>query len=333
MIAALVSMGVLTAQSKVPFALIGDRLAVAYSDALRTDLGDRYQLECYTSIAPTLTPKETEKLTAQAPAAVVVQFGTELAASVNWCGERDKFVPKLEALLEQLQGLSFHPRVFLAVPPPAGLSQGLEMRRRISDEVIPLVKQAARESQCAVIDMPEAISDRLDLMDGLYPSAVGGELLAEAVDEVAATGRKQDWKLMYADSEEKDEGPARNAIDGDPETYWHTNYSTSQEKYPHEIQVDTGSERVIGGFSYLPRQDGVNGRVAKFEFYVSQDGKTWGSPVAKGKFKKGGDLSKIYFAQPVTARYFRFVALSEQDGQIWASAAEIDLLKFYPKRP
>jgi beta-galactosidase len=170
-------------------------------------------------------------------------------------------------------------------------------------------------------------------MDGITPSKLGAEMLAEAMDQSIATGRKSEWKVVYFDSQESDEGPAKNAIDGDPETYWHTNYSTTQEKYPHEIQIDTGSIREVGGFSYFPRQDGVNGRVAKYQFFLSLDGKEWGQPVSVGRFKSGGELSKVVFDKPVKGRFFRFRALSEQQGEIWASVAELDLLKFYPKRP
>ena len=89
----------------------------------------------------------------------------------------------------------------------------------------------------------------------------------------------------------------------------------------------------MGGFSYMPRQDGVNGRVAKYEFYVSMDGKDWGAPVASGQFPQSSDQTKVFFSKLIQARYFKFRALSEQQGQNWASVGELDILKFYPKRP
>ena len=60
--------------------------------------------------------------------------------------------------------------------------------------------------------------------------------------------------------------------------------------------------RTIGGFSYTPRQDGVNGRVANYEFYVSLDGKTWGTPIVSGRFPNGSKTIKVSLAKPVQCR-------------------------------
>jgi len=272
------------------------------------------------------------KIAAGGPDVVVFCLGTDAAAGTGWLGTRDRFVPNVERDIERLRSGPSHPKVILCLPPSPALSESDLRGHYLSWQILPLLKQAARETECPTIDFDEALRDRPDLMDGLMPSALGTELIADTIADAISYGRKADWKVVYTDSEESDEGPAKNAIDGDPDTYWHTNYSTTQERYPHEIQVDTGTARMIGGFSYLPRQDGVNGRVAKYEFYVSLDGKFWGEPVAKGQFKRGGDLSKVYFSAPVKCRYFRFRALSEEQGQMWASAAELDVLKFYPKR-
>jgi hypothetical protein len=266
------------------------------------------------------------------PNAVVVGLGTDLASSPIWRQLRDRFVPDIERLIAKLSSRQSHPKVFLCLPPPSALPAFDPRGAVLLNEIVPLLKQAARETQCELIDFQSALKDRMDLMNGLEPDDLGAEVLADSVAEMIATGRKSDWRVLHADSEETDEGPAVNAIDGDSDTYWHTNYSTTQERYPHELDIDTGSIRTIGGFSYLPRQDGVNGRVAKYEFYVSLDGKEWGKPVASGVFPQGSDVVKVHFEKPATCRFFRFKALSEQQGQIWASVAELDLLKFYPKR-
>ncbi len=320
-------------QAPIEVVLIGDSAAVRCAETLGSDLGATYHVTSVHSGSPNLSISNLELLKKVNPQVVIAEFGSESAVDPRWDAERDEFVPGLESLVGSLRNLASHPRVQLCTPPLAGKAADLPTRQRLSEQIIPLVKQAGRELGCSVTDLGAAIADRLDLMDGVNPSPLGAQMLAEAMDQTLATGRKSEWKVIYFDSQESDEGPAKNAIDGDTETYWHTNYSTTQEKYPHEIQVDTGSVREVGGFSYFPRQDGVNGRIANYEFYLSLDGKDWGHPVAKGRFKNEGDLSKIVFESPVRARYFRFRALSEQQGDIWASVAELDLLKFYPKRP
>lgn len=49
---------------------------------------------------------------------------------------------------------------------------------------------------------------------------------------------RNNWKLVYVDSEEtvKEDGKATNAFDGNTETYWHTAWSDSD--VPHEVQIN-----------------------------------------------------------------------------------------------
>ena len=104
-------------------------------------------------------------------------------------------------------------------------------------------------------------------------------------------------------------------------------YSITLAKYPHWVDFDAGDTRLMRGCSYTARQDGSpNGRVKDYEIYVSNDGKTWGKPVAKGSFADNAATQKVMFATPVRARYIRLRALSEQRGNDYASAAEFALI-------
>ena len=77
---------------------------------------------------------------------------------------------------------------------------------------------------------------------------------------------------------------------------------------------------------YVPRQDGVrNGLIKDYEIFVSQDGKEWTSAV-KGTFPNDLEDHRILFPSPVKARFIRFKALSSQNGQDYAAAAEFKLL-------
>ena len=132
--------------------------------------------------------------------------------------------------------------------------------------------------------------------------------------------------VVYASSQEAGEGDASHLTDGDPNTIWHTMYSVTVAKYPHWVDLDAGEVKNIKGFTYLPRQNGGNGNIKDYSIQVSQDGKTWGEPVHKGTFANNTKEKKVEFAQPVKARYIRFNALSEQNGQDFASGAEITIL-------
>ncbi len=137
---------------------------------------------------------------------------------------------------------------------------------------------------------------------------------------------KGTWKVMHVDSVEPGEGEGRHAIDDNPATFWHTNYSSTQARHPHEIQIDLGKTIALIGFTQLPRQDMSNGRVRAYEFYVSNDGKQWGSPVSKGEFPNNDQLQTVTFATPAKGRYVRLVALNEWSRQSYTTIAEFDVM-------
>jgi len=117
-----------------------------------------------------------------------------------------------------------------------------------------------------------------------------------------------------------------NAIDGNPGTIWHTEWEGNAPQYPHQITIGLQEQTEIKGLTYLPRQDMSNGWIAKYEVYVSTDGKNWGDVVAAGNFQKGRDKRRITFNKTHDAKFIRFVAISGFDGLIFASVAELDVI-------
>ena len=136
---------------------------------------------------------------------------------------------------------------------------------------------------------------------------------------------KSHFAIKYVSSQQTGEGEATHLIDGDSDTYWHTAYALTVTKHPHTVDIDLGEAKTFKAVAYLPRQDGPNGRVADYRFAISDDGTNWTS-VAEGRFPRGEARQVVNLKAPVTARYLRFVALSEVSGQDFASAAEIDIV-------
>jgi hypothetical protein len=135
-------------------------------------------------------------------------------------------------------------------------------------------------------------------------------------------------KVVSVDSEEVTgaDGRAVNAIDGNNKTIWQTQWYSASPQPPHEIVIALGSNYTVGGFTYLPRQDGsLDGVVAQYSFYVSADGVKWGKPVVSGTFSKNANKKKVLFAGHA-GQFVRFVAKSEVNGKPWTSAAEIRVL-------
>ena len=180
-------------------------------------------------------------------------------------------------------------------PLDAGTSSsgGEGVRPTEIDQPAPLpTSTAAADAATAEPDSPTATVARFvrlvadaDVNLSPYSSAAELGVLDDAGAPLAATG----W-IATADSAEAvfvGGAPPALAIDGDPETMWHTPWfdPASRTPHPHFLQIDLGTPRAIGGFSYLPRQDASDdGSITDYRFFVSADGVEWGEPVAQGRF-------------------------------------------------
>jgi F5/8 type C domain-containing protein len=145
------------------------------------------------------------------------------------------------------------------------------------------------------------------------------------------------WELLYVDSEEMGDvdRPATDSFDGDPDTFWHTEWSLTDPDpcHPHEIQIDLGGFYDICGFRYLPRQDDgpgdENGMIKDYEFYVSSDAADWGNAVASGTWTIGKMEKQVSFDCKL-GKYVRLVALSEVEDRPWTTMAELNILAVQP---
>ena len=131
---------------------------------------------------------------------------------------------------------------------------------------------------------------------------------------------------MHVDSEDRaHDHLASMAIDGDPETFWHTRWQPN-DPMPHELVIDIGREVMLKGVTYLPRQDMASGRIAEAEIYCSSDLARWGQPVANAKWRDSADVQSLIFPRPIKARYLKLVATREQRGQPFLAIAELDII-------
>ena len=135
-------------------------------------------------------------------------------------------------------------------------------------------------------------------------------------------------EVIYVSSEEGPSGEvAKNIVDGDPATIWHTMYSITMGTYPHWLDFDCNEVKTIKGFTYLPRQDGgANGNIKGYKLQLSLDGKTWTEAVATGNFENNLKEKKVLLQKPQKARYLRFTATSSQNGAEFASGAEFTVI-------
>lgn len=225
---------------------------------------------------------------------------------------------------------------------PASESELADLARVGAGMLRPLGLSRSRQGMLSV-NLPDSVSTVLYSIDGgrartyegPFEFRQGGTVKAWLKDNPAVEAQATFPRITtiatqaaYTSSQEPDYGEGANLVDGDPSTIWHTMYSVTVAQYPHWVDFDAGQTKTIKGVAYLPRQDGNNtGTVKEYEIYVSQDGKDWGKPVAKGEFAPGPKQKTVIFSAPVKGRYVRFMALSAQDGRDYASGSEFEVIE------
>jgi hypothetical protein len=132
------------------------------------------------------------------------------------------------------------------------------------------------------------------------------------------------WKVSV-DSAEPD-GPAENAIDGNPRTHWHTEFRQRKPGHPHEMVIDLGRAQSFEAMAVLPRQANDSGRVGDFEVYATNRLGEWGESIASGRLPNTSAMQVIALPD-TTARYVKLVAKSAQRPQPATTVAELYLLK------
>ncbi|MCF7568779.1 alpha-L-fucosidase [Sabulilitoribacter arenilitoris] len=135
------------------------------------------------------------------------------------------------------------------------------------------------------------------------------------------------WQVLSFSAEQKLH-EAVLAIDGDPQTYWHTQWGDNPPQNPHDIIVGLGEELDLTGFTYLPRNDGLGGICKSYVFEVSMDGKNW--EIAKkgefGNIKNNPINQMMFFSKIYKAKYIRFTSLDNINGDAYLSMAELGVL-------
>ena len=138
---------------------------------------------------------------------------------------------------------------------------------------------------------------------------------------------REGLKVVRASSESRFNGKlAKHAIDGDPQTLWHSQWNGDLKEHPHELVIDLGREYEVRGFRYLARQDsGWNGSLKGCEFYVGAGATDFKKPAAKAVFQKVKTAQEVTFP-PARGRYVLLRTLSAQDDGPWASVAGLGVI-------
>jgi hypothetical protein len=148
-------------------------------------------------------------------------------------------------------------------------------------------------------------------IEALSEAGGGDHSSAREIEVLNSSGvsiDRSNWRIHSVSSEEATcDGDAVHAIDGDPNTIWHTRWCTAGPgNFPHTIVLDMNTLSSVGGVRYTPRGAGANGNIGQYRISVSVDAATW-TRVAQGEFDDSGSVKNVTFTSPA-APYLRTVS-------------------------
>lgn len=129
------------------------------------------------------------------------------------------------------------------------------------------------------------------------------------------------FSTQEATGEGTTNGKAIHAIDNDPATFWHSQWTGTAAVMPHVIVFDLGNRYDVSSLNWLCRQNNSNGNTKTANIYVSENGTTWGSSELI-------TLTDVTTLQSIhlntrTGRYIKLEILTNFSGTNNSSLAEI----------
>ena len=115
------------------------------------------------------------------PNNVTIKLGTNDSKPQNW-KYKDQFGRDLSDMIDVFANRPSHPRVFVCYPVPAyGLNFDINPDI-IKNEIIPIIKQVAKQKGATTVDLYTPLSGRPDLFpDLIHPTAAGAAIIASTL--------------------------------------------------------------------------------------------------------------------------------------------------------
>lgn len=161
-------------------------------------LGSKYEVRNFGNSGATMLKKGNKPYWKQKqwaatlefnPNIVVIKLGTNDAKPGNW-KLKDRFAADYKDMIDQLAKLPAKPKIFICKPVPAFPGRWGITDKVISEEVIPITLQVARDKKLPVIDLYKALAGKKEMFpDTVHPNAAGAAVMAAVICE-AITGKK-----------------------------------------------------------------------------------------------------------------------------------------------
>ncbi|MBJ8325757.1 discoidin domain-containing protein [Streptococcus sp. CSL7591-lung] len=141
---------------------------------------------------------------------------------------------------------------------------------------------------------------------------------------------KEDTQIEVGSEQIGFRNEAKYALDGDPNTIWHSSWRPLASKDQLWLTLDAGAPKKISGLAYMARRDVLNGTVKNYKILSSNNNTDW-QEIGTGSFVYKQGWQEARFENPVEAQYFKLVALSTLDdtgNNKFMSAAEVRLIEY-----
>lgn len=143
---------------------------------------------------------------------------------------------------------------------------------------------------------------------------------------------RSDWTVT-ADGWNTDNGTGKveAIIDGNTNTYWHSDYTNNNQDMPHWFMVDMKKAQKVGAVGIVTRQAavGVNGHIKDYEIWTGTDANSL-TKQTEGSLTYSLDEEWINLPQQVDAQYVKVVIKSAQNGRKFACCAEFRVASANP---
>ena len=121
---------------------------------------------------------------------------------------------------------------------------------------------------------------------------------------------------------------AANAVDGDPNTQWHSRYGAAKAAPPHWLGIGFSKPQTIQGARLLPRQSGYTNGVPRRWRLETQDASGAWMQAARGESNqnavaKNREPITVLLDAPQTVTSFRFLIDQDWSGGGFGTAAEV----------
>ncbi|WP_205503651.1 GDSL-type esterase/lipase family protein [Rufibacter psychrotolerans] len=184
------------AQNKIKVACVGNSitegagLTQPYPAALQQLLGQAYEVRNFGLGGRTLLKKgnrpywqedKYQEALAWQPDIVIIKLGTNDSKPQNWAF-KDEFKPDYLAFVRSFKALASKPKIYLALPLPAFEEKWGITGSIIQDEIVPAIKDVARQTKVKTIDLYTPFVGKPHLTyDGIHPNDEGAAYLATQV--------------------------------------------------------------------------------------------------------------------------------------------------------